>query len=184
MFTLVVFTLVVGAVISGSFIRAFDDVDKFGGGFDIRAEAAPTNPVVGMEAAVRRARGLDALQFTVVSEQSFLAAKARQVGPDATPTFEDYPLRGLDEEFLRHTTFGLAAKARGYGSPREVWQALAEKPNLAVVDAIVVPRRDNWNTGAVLPDFKLKGFVIEDGVFDPIPVATRDPQTGKTLTLR
>jgi putative ABC transport system permease protein len=183
MFTLVVFTLVVGAVISGSFVRAFDDVEKFGGGFDVRAEAAPTNPVVGMELAIRRAPGLDPRQFAVVSEQSFLAAKARQVGRHAAPTFEDYPLRGLDEEFLRHTTFGLAAKARGYGSAREVWAAIAEKPNLAVVDPIVVPRRDNWSTGAVLPEFKLTGFVIEDGVFDPIPIATRDPQTGKTLTL-
>ena len=183
MFTLVVFTLVVGAVISGSFLRAFDDADKFGGGFDIRAEAAPTNPVVGMEAAVRSAPGLDASQFTVVSEQSFLAANARQVGRNAARSFEDYPLRGLDTAFLRHTTFGLGATARGYGSSREVWQAIANQPGLAVVDAIVVPRRDNWSTGAVLPDFKLRGFVIEDGVFDPIPVATRDPQTGKTLTL-
>jgi putative ABC transport system permease protein len=79
MFTLVVFTLVVGAVVSGSFVKAFD-AEMFGGGFDIRAQASPTNPVGGMEAAIRRAPGLDPAQFTVVSEQSFLAAKARQVG--------------------------------------------------------------------------------------------------------
>ena len=79
MFTLVVFTLVVGAVISGSFVKAFDDVDKFGGGFDIRAQASPTNPVGGMQVAIGRAPGLDPAQFTVVSQQSFLAAKARQV---------------------------------------------------------------------------------------------------------
>ena len=77
----------------------------------------------------------------------------------------------------------MAAKARGYGSDRDVWQAIADKPGLAVVDGIVAPRRDDWSAGAVLPDFKLQGFVVEDGVFDPIPVATRDPQTGKTLTL-
>ena len=183
MFTLVVFTLVVGAVVSGSFVKVNDDVDVFGGGFDIRAEAAPTNPVTGMEAAIRRAPGLEPVQFAVVSEQSFLAAKARQVGRSAVPTFEDYPVRGFDQAFLRHTTFGLAATARGYGGTRAVWRAIAEKPGLAVVDAIVVPRRDNWSAGAVLPDFRLKGFVIEDGVFDPIPVATRDPQTGKALTL-
>src|SRR5215207_3066361 len=183
MFTLVVFTLVVGAVVTGSFVKVFDDVDKFGGGFDVRAQASPTNPVVGMGAAIRRAPGLDPAQFTVVSEQSFLAAKARQVGRYETKQFEDYGLRGLDEAFLRNTTFGFAAKARGYGSAQAVWRAIAEQPGLAVVDAIVAPRRDNWGVGNVLPEFKLKGFVIEDGVFDPIPVATRDPQTGKTLTL-
>src|SRR4029453_7803557 len=54
MFTLVVFTLVVGAVISGSFIGSVNDVQKFGGGFDVRAQAAPTNPIVGMDGAIRR----------------------------------------------------------------------------------------------------------------------------------
>ena len=183
MFTLVVFTLVVGAVISGSFLVAMDDTDKFGGGFDVRAQAAPTNPVVGMDSAIKTTPGLDPSQFTIVSEQSFLAAKARQVGANAAPAFEDYGLRGLDSAFLQNTTFGLAAKASGYGSDEEVWRALDQQPNLAVVDSIVVPRRDNWSTGQVMPEFKLTGFVVEDGVFDPIPVATRDPQTGKSVTL-
>jgi putative ABC transport system permease protein len=180
MFTLVVFTLVVGAVISGSFIRAFDDMDKFGGGFDVRAQAAPTNPVIGMDAAIRRS-GLDSSQFKVVSEQSFLAAKARQVGYD--DGFADYPLRGFDNAFLQNTTYGMSALARGYDSAPEIWRALAQKPGLAVVDAIVAPRRDNWNAGTVPPDFKLHGFVLEDGVFEPFTVSTRDPQTGKTLKL-
>jgi putative ABC transport system permease protein len=183
MFTLVVFTLVVGAVITGSFVQANQQLDRFGGGFDIRAQASPTNPVSGMKGAIRRAPGLDPAQFTVVSEQSFLAAKVRQVGRYENKQFEDYGLRGLDAAFLRNTTFKLATKARGYDSTRAVWQAIADKPGLAVVDGIVAPRRDNWSAGAVPPDFKLKGFVVEDGVFDPIPVATRDPQTGKTLTL-
>ena len=181
MFTLVVFTLVVGAVISGSFVKAMDNPAQFGGGFDIRAQAAPTNPVEGMHSAIRRTPGLDPSLFTVVSEQSFLAAEARQVGYD--DGFADYGLRGLDEPFLRNTTYGFAATARGYESAADVWQALADKPGLAVVDSIVAPRRDNWSAGAVLPDFKLHGFVLEDRVFDPLTVATRDPQTGRTLQL-
>jgi putative ABC transport system permease protein len=183
MFTLVVFTLVVGAVVTGSFVKAFDDPDKFGGGFDIRAQASPTNPIGGMEAAIRRAPGLDPAEFTIVSEQSFLAAQARQVGRAGGRPFEDYGVRGLDDPFLRSTTFGFAAKARGYTTDRQIWDAVAQTPRLAVVDAIVAPRRDNWGVGAILPDFKLEGFVLEDGVFDPILVATRDPQTGRSVTL-
>ena len=181
MFTLVVFTMVVGAVISGSFVHAMNNPEQFGGGFDIRAQAAPTNPVVGMAGAIRRAPGLDPAQFRVVSEQSFLAAEARQVGYD--DGFADYGLRGLDKPFLRSTTYGFSAMARGYESADEIWRALADKPGLAVVDAIVAPRRDDWSAGAVLPDFKLQGFVLEDGVFDPLTLATRDPQTGKKLQL-
>ena len=180
MFTLVVFTLVVGAVISGSFIRSSDDLEKFGGGFDIAAQAAPTNPVVDMDAAIRQS-GLDPNKFTVVAEQSLLVTEARQAGYD--DEFADYPVRGFDRAYLGHTTYGMAALARGYDSADEVWQAMAQTPRLAVVDAIVAPRRDNWNAGNVPPDFKLHGFVLEDGVFEPFTVQTRDPQTGKKLNV-
>ena len=88
--------------------------------------------------------------------------------------------RGLDRSFLEHTTFGLGATARGYSSAREVWDAMAQRPGLAVVDATVAPRRDNWGF-AVPPDFRLSGFYVEDGVFDPVPIQMR--QTGRTLRL-
>ena len=179
MFTLVVFNLVVAAVISGSFVNTMDNPEQFGGGFDIRAQAAPTNPIIDMDTAIRQAPGFERTDFTVVSEQSFLAAEARQEG--YSDGFADYGVRGLDDAFLRNTTYGFAARARGYDSAEEVWSTLADKPGFAVVDSIVAPRRDNWNAGAVLPDFKLHGFVLEDGVFDPLKIATRDPQTGKTL---
>ena len=182
MFTLVVFNLVVAAVISGSFVQTMDNPERFGGGFDIRAQAAPTNPIIDMQKAIRQAPGLDPPQFSVVSEQSFLAAQARQVGYE--DEFADYGLRGLDDAFLRNTTYEFSALARGYERPEDVWNAIADEPGLAVVDAIVAPRRDNWNAGAVLPDFKLHGFVLEDGVFDPLTIATVDPQTGKTLQVK
>jgi putative ABC transport system permease protein len=59
-----------------------------------------------------------------------------------------------------------------------VWQALRDQPGLAVVDSFVVPRRDNWAFGGV-PDFRVTGFVFEDGTFDPVPIDVRDEQTGR-----
>ena len=59
---------------------------------------------------------------------------------------------------------------------------MAQRPGLAVVDATVAPCRDNWGF-AVPPDFRLSGFYVEDGVFDPVPIQMRDPQTGRTLRL-
>ncbi|HEY4632852.1 MAG TPA: ABC transporter permease, partial [Candidatus Limnocylindrales bacterium] len=41
MFMLVVFTLVTGSTIPSAFIRAFDDVHRFGGSYDIRVTTAP-----------------------------------------------------------------------------------------------------------------------------------------------
>ena len=57
MFTLVVFTLVTGTASSGSFQKAFGNVDEFGGGFQVRAGTSATAPITNMHAALRHARG-------------------------------------------------------------------------------------------------------------------------------
>jgi putative ABC transport system permease protein len=181
MFTLVVFTLVTGVSSSGSFTAAFDNAEAFGGGYQVRAGTSAAAPIKDMRAALRRKPGVQASDFPVVGSQSLIAVKARQSG---TPRpAESYMARGLDRSFLEHTTFGLGAIARGYRSSQEVWHALATRQGLAVVDATVAPRRDNWNF-AVLPDFQLSGFYFEDATFDPIPIVTTDPQTGRKLRLR
>jgi putative ABC transport system permease protein len=180
MFTLVVFTLVVGATTSGAFTNAFNDLEVFGGGFDIRATSSPAQPIVNMPAAVARTPGLDRNDFAVISSESSLPVKARQLG--AGTKEESYVVNGADDAFLSHTTYKLAARGRGYGSSAAVWRALRERPDLAVVDQFVVPRRENWNF-APPPDFRLKGFYLEDEVFDPVKLTVRDQQTGKRLTL-
>jgi putative ABC transport system permease protein len=180
MFMLVVFTLVVGGTISGSFIRAFDDDEMFGGGFDVRAASAAISPIDDPARAIADAPSLRRSDFRVVSAQSYLPVEARQTGTYAS-AFEDYPVRGVDTAFSQHTTYLLAAHARGYDDP---WRALSKEPGLAIVDGFVVPRRDDWSAGAVPPDFQLHGFYLEDEVFDPIPIEVRDPQTKTTVRLK
>jgi len=180
MFTLVVFTLVVGATTSGAFTNAFNDMQVFGGGFDIRATTSPAQPIVNMPAAVARTPGLTRGDFTVISSESTLPVKARQLGIGATP--ESYLVNGADDAFLSHTTYKLAIRARGYSSSAAVWHALRSHPNLAVVDQFVVPRKQKWNF-AIAPKFQLHGFYLEDKTFDPVRVTVRDPQTGKHVNL-
>lgn len=183
MFTLVVFTLVTGATISGSFINDLDDLDSFSGGFDVRAVMAPLRPVDDMHAelaAVAPSAGLDLASVEAVGAQSMVPVEARQA--TTTAPFADYPVRGLDDEFLASSTYGLAAVAEGYGSDAAVWRAMAEQPGLAVVDPFVAPRRNEFMFG-VPPDFQLEGFYIEDEVFEPVDVEVHDPTTGAELTV-
>lgn len=177
MFTLVVFTIVVGATTTSAFLRALDDVDAYGGGFDVNAQVAPTSPLGAANATVRRELPGT---FTVVASESVMTAKMAQAGDRELVS---YPLRGFDDSFLNTTTYALAATAEGYDSPRAVWQALSAHPDLAVVDALAAPRRDKWGFG-VPPELQLHGFYLEDGRFDPVPVTVRDPATGTTKTLR
>jgi putative ABC transport system permease protein len=117
----------------------------------------------------------------VTAAQSVVPLEARQTG---TPrSYQSYPVTGLDEAFLEHTTYRFAAIADGYGSASAVWRALKTNAGLAVVDQFVAPRRDSYAFGAQ-PDFRLSGFYLEDGRFAPVPVDVRDRATGKTLRLK
>jgi putative ABC transport system permease protein len=180
MFTLVVFTLVTGTAANGSFVSALDDVDAYGGGFTVRGGTGAAAPVDDMRAALATTPGIDAHAFPVVASQSVLAVEARQLRTGRPE--ETYLVRGLDDAFLEHTTFGLGAIASGYSSAQEVWQALRERPGLAVVDSFVAPRRDSFGFAVGLSDFRLSGFYVdEDKPFNPVPVEVRDKQTGKRL---
>jgi putative ABC transport system permease protein len=180
MFTLVVFTLVIGATATDAFTNAFNDLKAFGGGFDIRATTAPASPITDVNAALKHARGVNAADFRYVSSQSFLPVTARQVGPRHTSA--DYVVRGLDAVFLEHTTYGMATMANGYNSPRTVWQAVRRHPGLAVIDAAIAPRLGGFNFGPP-PKLKLTGFHLEDKHFKPFQIDSRDPQSGRSIRL-
>jgi putative ABC transport system permease protein len=180
MFMLVVFTLVTGTTISGSFTNAWNDVAVFGGGFDVRGQSSPLSPIANVDAAVKRLPGIRPGDIHVAASQSTVGLDVRQVG--TRRAFAAYPVVGFDNAFLSHTTYGFAALAKGYTSGPQAWAALRTHPNLAVVDAVVAPRRDHWDFGP-LPDFHLSGFYVEDGRFDPVPIEIHDALTGKRVQL-
>jgi putative ABC transport system permease protein len=180
LFTLVVFTLVTGASTSASFLAAVNNEETFSGGYDITAQTSPMSPIADMQKALASAPGLDEEDITAFAAQSYVPVDARQV---AGPTgYEGYVVRGLDDAFAQTTTYGFAARATGYQSDRAVWAALAHDPGLAVIDAYSVPRKANWGN-AVVSDFRLTGFFLEDGAFEPVPVEIRDTQSGTTIRL-
>jgi putative ABC transport system permease protein len=180
MFTLVVFTLVVGSTANLSFRNAMNDVAAYGGGFDIRATTPPVSPIADADAAVRAAASR-AGPVRVVGSASEVGIQARQIG--TRRGFEDYTIRGVDGGFLRSTTYEMALVAEGYRSSRDVWRALATRPGLAVVDSYPVPRRANWGFGGPPQDFRLEGLFMEDKTFAPIPVELRDPESGRSRRL-
>jgi putative ABC transport system permease protein len=179
-FTLVVFTLVTGTASNGSFIHALQNVETFGGGFDVRASTGGETPITDIERAVANASDLRSEDISVAASQSFLPIEATQIGTGRP--FESYLVRGLDTAFLAHTTFDFAKIAEGYGSTRDVWNALATRPGLAVVDSTVAPRRDSFGF-APPSDFMLSGFLLDEGPFRPVDIQVRDRQTGQDVNL-
>ncbi len=176
MFTLVVFTMVAGAVTTEAFTRSFDNVDAFGGGFDVAATASPASPLDDPVAVLKTTPGLAPGAVQAVAAKSMVPVEVRQAGAGDDPV--DYPLRGLDDTFLRTTTYGLAIRATGYPDDAAVWSALRTDPTVAVIDAMSVPRRQNFSFGNISP-LHLSGFHLEDRDFEPVPLEIRDPQTGQ-----
>ena len=180
MFTLVVFTLVTGVTSNSSFRQAFESVETFGGGFDVRASTGGSTPITDIDRALSETPGVPSGEIAVAASQSFLPIEATQAGTGRD--FEPYAVRGLDPAFLEHTTFDFGKIAEGYGDAADVWRALATQPGLAIVDSTIAPRRDNFNF-AVPTDFRLSGFYYDEGPMEPIPIMVRDQQSGKSLEL-
>jgi putative ABC transport system permease protein len=163
LFTLVVFTLIVGATTSNAFLNATNDLASYGGGFQVLAQTSPLNPITDMTAALKTAKGINPTDITSYSGQSYIPVDARQ---GSAGTFQAYPLRGLDSTFTAKTTYGFSVRASGYTTDRQVWQAVATHPGYAVIDPFVVPHRANFSF-AVMPKFRLHGFAVEDKTFTP-----------------
>ncbi len=177
MFTLVVFTLVIGGTVTTAFTDAFNNVQQFGGGYDIRASTVQVNPIPDLGQAIEANPDLNRDDFGVISAQSLVPVDVKQ--SDTNLDFGNYPLRGLSDSFFDYTTYGMAAIAKGYDSPQAVWEAVKNDPSLAVVDGLPAPRRQQFNIAPAGPDFHLQGFFVEDGTFNPIPIDVKDPLTGE-----
>ncbi len=173
MFTLVVFTLVVGITTPNSFIASENKVSTYGGSFDVRAMTSPASPIGDFDAALARAHLATPVRST--ASVSLVPVKVRQSG--TATKFVDYPLRGLDDGFLRHNRYALGSRANGYTSDAQVWRAVARDAGVAVVDPWIVPHRRNWTFGAIT-ELHLAGFFAEDPTFPPVSLDVKDPLTG------
>ena len=108
MFTLVVFTIVVGATTSRAFLRG--DRRRRG----LRRRLRRHRPGRADEPARRRARGRAArgARRRSPSSPARPCCRPRWRRP-ATASSSTYPLRGFDDSFLNTTTYGLAALRQG-----------------------------------------------------------------------
>lgn len=180
MFGLVVLTVVLTSAIRTAIDNSLNDVESFGGGFDLRATVLNAGSVEDMPAAIADTGQVDASSFESIAAQSTLVLEAYQAG--SSRDFEKFPVFGFDDDFLAASPYKFSSRAKGYESDAAVWEAMRDRPNLAVVTSLVVPARAGFSFG-VLPDFRLEGFYLEDREFDPVNVEVRDPQSGQSTTL-
>jgi putative ABC transport system permease protein len=144
MFALVLCSLTVSSVLLAGAHRAYGRPDGDNAGYDLRAQTDGVPPTTSETVPVRfdlRAALTDATaarpdDFPAIGGVATQGGELiRLAGPRAT--WQPASVGVLDEAFLRTTEAQLTTRAAGYAEPRDVWAALADRPDLAVVGATV-----------------------------------------------
>ena len=183
MFMLVVFTLTAMNFIQAAMSVAFGDTQGLSGGYEIRADAGYADPVSDMEAALRDTKGVEGDDIGAVGQVSNLPAKVEQDGTDREPG--SLFVQGVDGGYIDSVGYGFGATGKGYGSAREVWDAL-QTEDAVVISSDLAPERNASTFGpAVEPPVKLTGFYADDEKLpDDLYLRVEDPDSGKAKELR
>ncbi|MFL5732412.1 MAG: ABC transporter permease [Chloroflexia bacterium] len=191
MFALIIFTLIVISVLNGTSAQADPARPEVTGGYQIEAPVSYANPISDIKAGVEGDPTLKG-KFESVTGQTMLPLEMRQPGakaPAVPPTAEQiktqpslaegwryYNARLVDETFLKDNEFMLGTRAKGYASDREVWDAIAKDPTLAVVDYLPVVIGESGRGGGFGPPrFSISGVKSSDKTMDPVEVEMRVP---------
>ena len=178
MLALVIFTLIVMSMLNTSFGTALDDIDSVTGGWDIRGVVSYNNPIEDIEEELPAALGADLDQIAAVGGYTSMPAEVRQVGAEEQQ-WRSYNARGTDPSFLENTGHDFKLIADGYGSTKEeVWKALRDNPNLAVIDVFALPSSQGGGFNIGGPTFRVEGLYFEDEEMEPIEVEIREPRSG------
>jgi putative ABC transport system permease protein len=178
MFSLVVFSLVMMAAINVN-IDARLSGEQAGGGWDVVAAQSPTNPIADFPRTLAD-NGVDVSQVDATASLATMPVYTTQVRMAGAPDWGTYTVQGMDAAFVTESDIPLQTRAEGYASDAEVWAAMRDNPDLAVIDAFALPT-SGLAFGA-LP-FTLEGVRQDDETITPKLVEIGDPASGRARTV-
>lgn len=196
MFAIVIFSVTLMATLLEAFDNLFENQERLGGGYEVIGFArSDLNPVADVAASVESNPDLDIIERaggipSVGTFHSIFQADAR-LASDTDGDYLDTVIVGVDDPFLATNGFTIALTTPEYtvdgeADARAVWEALRANPGLAVVNAILVPTRNNFAFQQTSLRFTLDGvpdFYVEDEVMEPVEVTARDLEVGEPVDL-
>jgi len=179
MFSLVIFTMMIFAILTNLGNAIEDEPELVSGGFDIRAQIDPELPIDDVEAVISGSDGkLSKTDFTVISRQASLPVGARQDGTDEL-TFKGARVRASDTVWLTNNVFKLTHWDPAYGSTSaEIWAAVAADSTLAVINGAMIETGGFGGDGEFRagPTFGIKGIkATEPGEITGVDITIRPP---------
>jgi len=174
MISLVVFSLTMMSTMNFNFDRLFLS-DDARGGWDVVVEENANNPIPDLNAALSDGGSTSPDEFRTQGRVSLGGGvSSTEVRQDLKGDFEDYPVLGADEGFLRNGSIPLDHRASGFEADEAVWQALLSGDDVAVIDGFSI---GGGGFGESEFDFSVAGIKEGQEVFDPITLEIRDPLT-------
>ncbi len=176
MFSLVIFTMMIFAILInlGNVIR--DDPDKASGGFDIRGTIKPELPIDDPYAVIDGSgNDLSSSDFELITSQAKLRVEVRQA--EAELIFKRARIRASDEPWLRNNRYEFTHWDPAYGqTSEEIWQSVANDPSLAVVAAGIITEEDGWGPPRGDSAFQITGIEQDEkGEISGVDITLRPP---------
>jgi putative ABC transport system permease protein len=144
LFSLVVFTMVVMDCIAASTTQSYDNLPAQAANYDIVGQPlfSPLGSARDAFAKVQRADPATAARITDVGEATPLPLGVLQP-TSARAMWRFYPASQLQGSLLAGVGFSLAARAPGFSSDAQVWQAVRDHPGDVVIDASALSAADS-----------------------------------------
>jgi putative ABC transport system permease protein len=149
MFSLVVFTMTVMAVITQAMQNTYVDINTQTGGYDIQATAY-FRPWPDLRSSLAQ-YGIDPNTFSAIGVQNTSVVGVLQPSADR-PRWYVYPAQLVSGGFLQGYGLHLVARAQGFSSDSAVWQALQTHPEYALIDSSALPYNPNVVTNSPVYD--------------------------------
>ncbi len=179
MFSLIIFSLVMMATINANFVRIFT-TDKAGAGWDIQATQAPNNPINDFKQTLQQ-NGVDTSKIAAVGQVVSVTPSKSEVRLAGSNEWKTYSIDGVNNDFISNSDAPLQIRANGYATDQDVWNAVRDNPNLAIVDANALPQQGGF--GGSSDNFSLTGVKQGDKTMQPTKIEIGDPSSGTTQTV-
>jgi len=160
MFSLVIFTLIVFAILNNIGSVLEEEPDRVTGGYDIRGTTSRDLPIVDLDAAIAASAEISASDFEVISRTGQIRGEARQNEAEEI-AFKPIVVRGLDDEYLRTSLIEFTHWDHAYGTTdAEIWEALRDDSSLAVMNGQVITPPSGF-AGPQSEQFTVDGITTE-----------------------
>ena len=155
MFALIIFTLVINTVLSGLNNVGLNQPDRLTGGFDIQARLPKGFDIGDLKKDIEDKGFSDRISIDVVAKSVDVPSLAKDESNQESQ-FDELGLKIVDDSYFSSNKFEFSHYDPKYGStPRELWLALKNDSNLAVLSNGVFESGDPFGPPR-------EGFLIKD----------------------